>query len=338
MITHSFYFKIDFILLIILLFGTVKQSLAQTPQNPFELTPRIIETPATGQHETELEESDTNPFELTRENNTEDILKDTTEFPPTKEETTITSSTDNPFEIVTSPADNIKVPTEISSFKKVATPTPVSPIVNTRLLNGVIFFILVLLAVLASLFRSALTKSIHAFLNDNLLGQIYREQISGLTFPYVSLYILFLLNAGVFVFLLLKYFGISLLPEQYSGILGTILVVSGILLLKLLILWLISKIYPIEKETNLYSFTVIIFSIICGLILIPANILLAYASADVVHYTIYGVAAILGLIYLLRTLRGIIIANRFLLFHKFHFLLYICTIEIAPVIILLKFI
>jgi len=37
-------------------------------------------------------------------------------------------------------------------------------------------------------------------------------------------------------------------------------------------------------------------------------------------------------------LRGLLLANKFVLFHKFHFLLYICIVEIAPVVLVLKLI
>ena len=51
-----------------------------------------------------------------------------------------------------------------------------------------------------------------------------------------------------------------------------------------------------------------------------------------------GALPMSGLTYIFRSLRGLFVAGRFLAFHKFHFLLYICTVEIAPVLILIKLI
>ena len=70
--------------------------------------------------------------------------------------------------------------------------------------------------------------------------------------------------------------------------------------------------------------------------MVPANILIAYAPQTMTSSLVYAAIGLVGLVYLFRSLRGLFIANRFLLFHKFHFLLYICTVEIAPIIIFLK--
>jgi hypothetical protein len=53
---------------------------------------------------------------------------------------------------------------------------------------------------------------------------------------------------------------------------------------------------------------------------------------------VWGGIGLLGLIYLFRSLRGLFVGARFLAFHKLHFLLYLCAVEIAPVAIAIKWI
>jgi len=95
-------------------------------------------------------------------------------------------------------------------------------------------------------------------------------------------------------------------------------------------------IFPVEKEVRQYSFTIIIFSIILGLVLAPFNLFIAYGPAYLLPTLFWVTIGVMAAIYLYRTIRGIFLANRFLAFHQFHFLLYICTVEIAPVVILVK--
>jgi len=64
----------------------------------------------------------------------------------------------------------------------------------------------------------------------------------------------------------------------------------------------------------------------------------AYASGGlkgpIVKITIFLILVSI----LFRGLRGLFIARRFFAWHKFHFLLYLCTVEIAPAIVLIKLI
>jgi hypothetical protein len=75
-----------------------------------------------------------------------------------------------------------------------------------------------------------------------------------------------------------------------------------------------------------------------SLFLGPVNLLIAYAPEGFTPLLINGTLFILALFYVLRSLRGAFIANNYLLYYKFHFLLYLCTVEIAPALVLIKII
>jgi hypothetical protein len=46
--------------------------------------------------------------------------------------------------------------------------------------------------------------------------------------------------------------------------------------------------------------------------------------------------SLLVILYLLHAVRGMVIANRFIFLYQFHFLLYLCVIEIMPALYLYK--
>lgn len=337
---------------------------AQTSENPFELTPRLSKS------ETSIEQTTTNPFEV--EGNTSIESTSTTkkikqsdvdssavtsnnpfEITGIKDEIERTNTTEvettnivdiedtdeeNPFELIKTPIKENKKTTIIptTNASKVASTKANSVVVSKRMTNGVMFFMVVLLAVFVTLFRSNVVKSFQAFFNDNIMGQLYREQGTIIAGAYLLLYGMFLINAGIFTYLLLGYFSKDFVTSNFSSLLYCILGVTGLFLLKHFVLLLMGNIFPVEKETKLYNFTITIFGIVLGVFLVPMNILIAYAPVEFVQYFVYAVFVSIGLIYLLRSLRGLFIANRFLLFHKFHFLLYLCTVEIAPLVILSK--
>jgi hypothetical protein len=203
-----------------------------------------------------------------------------------------------------------------------------------RFVFSVTLFSLILLTFIFSLLRGILLRVYRGILNENILNQIFRDKESIGPFPYWTLYLLFFINGGFFLFLLSHQFNQMpwISDPYYLQLLKCIGVVTGLLLLKHLVLSIIAYVFPVEKEMRLYNFMILAFNIILGIALVPINLMAAYSPEKATH------TIIIVLFYLFRHLRGVMIANNYLVFHKFHFLLYICTVEIAPVMVLLKLI
>ena len=271
---------------------------------------------------------ESNPFELTPRLDV-----------PITEDTTAPSGTGNPFDLL--PSAGSARPTRAVASRK-ATPKHISKedseATNRRLLLISIISSLLLLTILVTLFRSQLGRAYRAFLNDNLLAQLQRERegVGGL--PYYFFYGFFMLNAGLFIYLASQYYGVTLHPNNWIRLSYCIGGITALFLGKHLLLNIIAFIFPIEKEIRLYNFTIIVFSIILGIFFVIANMLIAYAPEQATGHLLNGSYLIIASLYLFRILRGLFIGNRFFAFHKFHFLLYICTVEIAPVLVLTRLI
>jgi hypothetical protein len=69
--------------------------------------------------------------------------------------------------------------------------------------------------------------------------------------------------------------------------------------------------------------------------LVPFNFLVAFARSYA-DFMVYWTLSLAGIFYLYRSMRAIVIGKKFLSRNLFHFLLYLCTVEIAPVVILVK--
>jgi hypothetical protein len=208
--------------------------------------------------------------------------------------------------------------------------------VYRRFIFITILLMMIIMTLVVTLFRILIAKIWKAFLNDNLLNQLQREQSSGITLAYSILYVLFFINAGIFAFLTCKYFGLELARTNVGGLFLLIGGIAAFFLAKHLILRLLTFIFPIKKEMSTYQFTIVIFNIVLGLFLAIAVLFFAYAPSESTKYLMYGSLGLIAIAYLFRNLRGMFIANRFLSRHKFHFLLYLCAVEIAPIAVILK--
>lgn len=275
-----------------------------------------------------------NPFELPSTATTDSITKEglnteNSSTPPIK------SASDNPFQLLDKPPSIVKntIPQKSDTNKT----RQIHKKSSSNFIFWVLLSLLLFLTAIASVSRKKLDQAYGSFINENLLRQVYRQNRGTFSLAYLLLYILFFLNLGSFIFLSANEFGYNL-PNNFSFLLLLCGSVGIIFLIKHFLLFLMSSIFPIDKEIKLYSFTIMIFGILLGIALLPINILIAFASENIGKITVYVALGAIVAIYLYRSLRALSIASRYLMLHKFHFFLYLCAVEILPVIVLLKFI
>jgi hypothetical protein len=205
-----------------------------------------------------------------------------------------------------------------------------------RFLFVTILIMFIILTLIVTIFRILIEKIMKAFARDNMLHQLHREQSSGLAVAYLILYLLFFMNGGLFAFLAGRYYGLSVSSSNLYVLLLCIGGVAGFFVAKHFVLWFVSFVFPVGKEVDSYQFTIMIFNIVVGLLLVPVVLFIAYAPESTTKAVLYGAFGLLGLIYLFLYLRGLFIASRFIAGNKFHFLLYLCAVEIAPILVILK--
>jgi hypothetical protein len=185
--------------------------------------------------------------------------------------------------------------------------------------------------------RTAVGKSWRAFMNDNALNVAQREA-SGLvgSTPYYMLFLNYLANAGVFTFLMTRAFQ----GEQFNNLKFLLICILGISILMLgkqLLVNIISFLFSVPEEARRYNFLTVIFDCVLGLFLAPFNLMIAFAvQGDYQILMAFWMVGLLLVFYGYRTLRAFSIGSKFLGSTPFHFLLYLCAVEIMPLVILAK--
>jgi Domain of unknown function (DUF4271) len=261
-----------------------------------------------------------NPFEVFRQD-TPDVEVKTAQI------------TGNPFDIYRS-ADPAGVQRTFQAVKKRIVIKPKAGNFRFTMLVAMLAYLMVLVG--SS--RSFLQKIYGGFLNDNLLRIQYRE-LSSVTLPgYLAFYTLFIGNIAIFIYLALDYLGNIGADNRLEILLTCIFGIAIAFILKHFILSIIGFVFPITKEVGLYTMTISVFNIILGLVLAPMNLLVAYAPATMTKNLLFLTVGIIVLVYGYRLIRSLIIGLRFVGENLFHFLLYLCTMEIAPILVIAKFI
>jgi hypothetical protein len=282
---------------------------AQSSDNPFELLHRLGIKPGAPAVDSAVLN---NPFDLLARPSAQALLVATETARPTKKRREWTWPEFN--------------------FKVKLTPTAILQ----RLNFGVTTFILLSLAFFMTLLSASIGKVFLGFINENAFNQVYREREGRGAGVYGLLYLSFLLNLGIFLFYLLRYLGVNFgwgHLAQLGVCIGGVLLGFG---LKHLVLNTIGFVFPVSKEIARYNFLILIFGAALGFLLGPVNILIAYGGSELHQIFVWGTIGIMALVYAFRALRSLWLAGRIFAAHQFHFLLYICTVEIAPVLTLVK--
>lgn len=271
-----------------------------------------------------------NPFEVRQTPNL--AARDTLKENKSPEESIDHS---NPFEIKHVPTNYairdtllVKKPIPITS-KKTA---------NPNFLFVTISILLLFLTMLVVLNRSLLANIYRAILSDTFLKSVYRFQNNSQTLSYGLFYLFFILNAGLFLFLLLKQMKVDYFSSDPILFFVCVGIIASVYLVRHLVLKIIGVIFPVTKEVGYFNFTILAFNIFLGIALLPINGLISFSGDYIATLCLYIGVIIFVILYSIRQLRGMLLAANFLTYQKFHFIIYLCTVEIAPVIILAKLI
>lgn len=203
---------------------------------------------------------------------------------------------------------------------------------------GIFIALFLILAFVSATSRNIYNKILQAIKNSGSLNTFQREAKNFFMFPLFLLYIFWLFNLAIFLFFLARYYGIQKEANgEYYGLWLTVGIVFIAFICKHVIWYLSETFLPIKKQLSLYQFGIILINILLGLILFPINIFLLYLPLELIKITAYiGILAII-VMYLYRAFVGFLVAYKYILGNLFHFLLYFCTVELAPFVIILKY-
>jgi hypothetical protein len=151
--------------------------------------------------------------------------------------------------------------------------------------------------------------------------------------PLVSIY---MVSVTLFIYTLLQYFNPgheSLIEEleTYGIILGAFL---GYFFVKIFLIRMSGIIFKNENISSEYIQNIFIYNLFLGISILPLLLLIEYSYSRVFIYITLTVSA---LILSNRFIRGLIIGMTDTKFSLFHLFLYLCTLEILPLIFIAKF-
>ena len=183
-----------------------------------------------------------------------------------------------------------------------------------------------------------LGQLLRAFVSARAVNQFEREEYGNTNRVSLALSAIFLVVASLFVFRLNENYGwIKTVPYMewvtYMKILGIVLTAYGI---KILTIKLLGTIFEKEEDASEQVFNTFLFNKVLGLILFPVVVCSVFLNAIPSFYfsCIAGVLVVLVFLYkMARIMAGGTVGKQI---SKFYLFLYLCTLEILPLVVTIK--
>lgn len=216
---------------------------------------------------------------------------------------------------------------------------PHSRINSTEVFPGwalyIVLFSILALTLLKMAYNRFMGPILNAVISHKETLHLYSNRNSITQNTFLVLHILFALNTGLFIFLTLKYF--NSLPDftEFSLVILFSAAVYFLYQFKYLNLYLLGFFFDQVKAFAEYIHSISIFNQFLGIILIPVMAGMLILNEHFAIYFIYTGIGFIILFFLIRVIRGagIILQKGFSVFYLF---LYLCALEIFPLLIVYK--
>ena len=200
----------------------------------------------------------------------------------------------------------------------------------------VLFSVFLLIALLRTYYQKRFTLVINSFFNNRFSNQIIRDENALTQRTSVILSVVFFLSMGLFFYQASSYFRLSLGNfNSFQTYLLIILICVLFYAFKIVSNKVGGYLFKVSKETDQFILNQFIGWQVLGLIMAILALLISYTSIINREYLIYsGIIILLGG-FLVRLVRSFGIAKANVL-SPIYIFLYLCTLEIIPVLIIAK--
>ncbi len=204
-----------------------------------------------------------------------------------------------------------------------------------RLFYAVIF-LLIIFGLLKLGFAKYFGDLLRVFFRTTLKQRQIKEQLIQTPLPSLMFNIFFVASGGLYTNFLLHHFKFTPVNNFWLMYLYCCIGLSVIYLVKFVGLKICGWLFNMQQAADSYIFIVFIINKVIGFTVLPFIILLAFTSG-----TVYTVSLILslfsvGVLFLYRFILGYGAIHNVVNFNLFHFFLYICAFEVAPLLLIYK--
>jgi hypothetical protein len=200
------------------------------------------------------------------------------------------------------------------------------------LLVGILFYFALIRIFFEKYFNNLMTL----FFRVSLRQQQIREQVLQTPLPSLLLNLLFVFTSGLFACFLLHYSRFGSVINFWILYLNSMLLIGTLYFFKFLILKFCGWVFSISRATDTYIFIVFLVNKMLGIFLLPFLILITFSSSETREIFITISLAMIFVLLAYRVLAAYRPIRNEIKLTPFHFFVYLCAFEIAPLLLIYK--
>lgn len=203
-------------------------------------------------------------------------------------------------------------------------------------LLATILVLLTVFGIVRAVFSTEIANLFRAFFDNRILSQIDKEENVLITWQFVFLYLIFSFTTGLFIYLLMYKTSVAASALGFDSFLFLSFAAFVFFGLKILTIKFLGFLFEIQKLTREYLNIIYLTYINSLFLLLPATFILTFIGVSHGHLVIWGFIILFAVIVGFQLLR---LTSKILLNYqlsKFYLFLYLCTLEICPILLFIK--
>lgn len=206
--------------------------------------------------------------------------------------------------------------------------------------TALIIIIVIAITLLKVFYSKIFFQIFKAFVNNNTANQIVRDENLLVQRASILLSVIGYVVLALFTYKISQHYNYQ---NQYMGkgfakFLFISIFIGMTYSIKMISLKMFGALFNVEKPVASYIFNLFLINNVLGIVILPLLILLTYSNLNYSNYILYFSVVIILLFFAYRLIKGIVIWTSTSRNNLFYLFLYICALEIAPLLIICKII
>ncbi|MCR8558678.1 DUF4271 domain-containing protein [Mucilaginibacter sp. BJC16-A38] len=203
-------------------------------------------------------------------------------------------------------------------------------------LIAIIIGLLIYTALLNLFFNKDLKMVIQSFYNKRAVSQQDKEGGVINSWAFIGMFLLFSLTFGLFLYQLTVFYGVAYTITGFRLFVFLSVLIGLLFALKFLILKLIGFIFDINKIVSEYIGILNLTYFNIAFVFLSVVICFSLLSDRYIQVLLIFTLALIAVIFAWQYLRNSVNIISNFRFHKFYLFIYLCALEICPILILIK--
>ncbi len=210
------------------------------------------------------------------------------------------------------------------------------PAMPEKWLFYIILFLAAIVVFVKSFFARFFIELWKSYFNLNNAMQMMRQQDISFSVPGLLLAINFYVAFAILLFLHLHRQKVQISFNELFLIPILMIGIIGFVICRMTIYRLAVNLFNQKNDLETLSYLDLMQLEFAGIIFVPLNLVLAFGSPSIINFLWIGCYILLSGMTIYRIVIAWRIGGNIMFANFFHFILYICTVEVAPILILIK--